>query len=162
MNALNEKTARLEEIIPLIEEQLGKGLNVRFAPYGVSMRPLLREGKDSVVLAPVTEKLKKYDIALYRRDNGQYILHRVVKVGETYTCIGDNQFTFENGVRHNQAIAVVSGFYRGERYCDINNIGYKLYCRIWYLAFPMRRFLRRCINWLRYHLRCEYEIYRKN
>ena len=152
MNAWNEQEARLEDLIPLIEEQLAKGLRVRFAPYGVSMRPLLREGIDSVVLAPVRERLKKYDIPLYRRANGQYILHRVIKVEQGYTCIGDNQFTFENGVQHEQIIAVVSGIYRGERYCDVNNSFYKFYCRIWYFAFPMRRFLQRCINWLRYRL----------
>lgn len=153
MNALNEKTARLEELIPLIEEQLGKGLKVRFSPYGSSMRPLIREGRDSVVLAPAPEKLKKYDIPLYRRANGQFVLHRVIKAEETYTCIGDNLFSFEKEVQHGQIIAVVSGIYRSKRYYDVNNLFYKLYCRIWYIALPIRRFLQRCINWLRYHLK---------
>lgn len=77
------------------------------------MLPMLRQGVDSVVLFPLPEKLKKYDLPLYQRDNGQYVLHRVVKSGASYTCIGDNQFDYETGLRHVQMIALVTAFYRG-------------------------------------------------
>ena len=40
------------------------------------MLPMLREGKDSVVLSKISEPLRKYDVVLYQRRNGQYVLIR--------------------------------------------------------------------------------------
>ena len=64
------------------------GQSVRFSPRGVSMLPMLRQGRDSVVLSPAPKQLRKYDLPLYRRDDGSYVLHRVVKAGQTYACMG--------------------------------------------------------------------------
>ena len=85
----------LAELMPLIEEQLESGQSVRFSPKGVSMLPMLRQGRDQVTLTALHGSPKKYDILLYRRGNGSFVLHRVVKIGNTYTCIGDNQFVYE-------------------------------------------------------------------
>ena len=49
---------------------------------GVSMRPLIREGKDVLVIKKPAGRLKKYDIPLYKRDSGEYVLHRILKVRE--------------------------------------------------------------------------------
>ena len=108
MDSLTEKSVQLEQLMPLIREQLAEGKTVRFSPRGVSMLPMLRQGIDSVVFSPLPEKLKKYDLPLYQRQNGQYVLHRIVKVGDTYTCIGDNQLAYEPELRHDQMIALVT------------------------------------------------------
>lgn len=117
MESENMKTTRLKEWIPLIEESLKQGKTVRFAPRGISMLPMLRQGIDCVILSPLPEKLKKYDLPLYQREDGKYILHRIVKVGETYTCIGDNQFEMEPG--------------------------YRLYCRVWHYSRSARLVIRK-------------------
>ena len=113
------------------------------------MLPMLRQGVDSVILSPLPERLKKYDLPLYRRDDGKYILHRIVATGDTYTCIGDNQFLEESGLRQDQMIAVMTGFYRGETYHSVNEPGYWLYCRFWHYSRPIRHIWRRMIGWLR-------------
>ncbi len=152
MDSFAEKEYQLEQLMPLILKQLQSGGTVRFKPHGTSMLPMLREGIDSVVLSPLPEQLQKYDLPLYQRKNGQYVLHRIVGVGETYTCIGDNQFVYEPGVEHGQMIAVVSAFYRGEKRRDVRSVGHKLYCRVWNYSRPLRRFWRRGIGWLKRHL----------
>ena len=144
---------RLEELMPLMKECLSAGKSFRFSPRGVSMLPLLREGKDSVLLSPLPEKLRKYDVPLYRRDDGKYVLHRIVAAGETYTCIGDNQFVYEPGLRQDQMIAVMTGFYRGEKFHSVDEVGYKLYCRIWDLSRGLRHFWLRGIGFLRRRLK---------
>lgn len=149
MDVWNEK---LEALLPLITEQLSQGLSVKFSPYGTSMLPMLRQGIDKVVLSPVPERLRKYDLPLYRRENGQFILHRVVQTGQTYTCIGDHQFIPEEGVTHQQLIALVTGFYRKDRYISCRNPLYRLYCSFWHLSRPLRLFCRRGMGWLRRHL----------
>lgn len=153
MDSYVEKECRMEQLMPLIKEQLAAGHCVRFSPRGISMLPMLRQGIDSVVFSPLPDTLYKYDLPLYQRENGKYVLHRIVKAGETYTCVGDNQFVLEPGLTHSQMIAVVSGFYRGDRYYSVRNWGYRLYCRFWHHSRPLRHFWRRGIGWLKRHLK---------
>ena len=143
---------RMEDLMPMFREQLQAGHSVKFSPQGISMLPMLRQGRDSVVLSPPPERLKKYDLPLYIRDNGKYVLHRVIKVGETYTCMGDNQFVPEPGLRHDQMIGVVTAFYRDDKEHSVQDISYRLYCRGWHHSRPLRHFWRRGMGWLRRHL----------
>ena len=124
--------------MPLIREELAAGRSVTFSPRGTSMLPMLREGLDSVTLSPLPEKLQKYDLPLYRRNNGQYVLHRIIRAGDTYTCIGDNQFIPEKDLRQDQMIALVTAFRRGSRTYSVHSPAYRLYCRVWHLSRPVR------------------------
>ena len=127
----------LDDLMPLIRERLDAGQLVRIYPYGVSMRPILREGTDSVVLSKA-KSIKKYDVILYQRENGKYVLHRVVGVGETYTCIGDNQFAFETGISSEQVIAVCVAFARGEKEYSANALRWRVYAVIWHYSRSLR------------------------
>lgn len=149
MDSLTENRLSLEQLLPLIEESIAKGNSVTFSPKGTSMLPMLRQGKDTVTLSPMPEKLKKYDLPLYRRDNGQFVLHRVVRTGETYTCIGDNQFEQECGVRQDQLIAVVSEFHREGKKYSVSGTAYRIYCTVWDYSRPLRHIWRRGTGWLR-------------
>lgn len=149
MDSLQSKGVRLEQIMPLMKEQLALGNTVSFYPKGTSMLPMLRQNVDSVILSPISGKLEKYDLPLYQRDNGQYVLHRIVAVGETYTCMGDNQLVPEKGLRQDQMIAVVSAFKRGEKRISVDDPAYRLYCRIWVGLYPVRKLLVRVKGFLR-------------
>lgn len=142
MDSLQNKQFQLEQLMPLIREALAEGKTVRFSPRGTSMLPMLRQGQDSVLLSPAPEKLKKYDIPLYQRQDGQYVLHRIVRAGETYTCIGDNQLTPEAGVKREQILAVVTAFTRGDRQIPVTDLRYGLYCRLWHYTRVPRYLLR--------------------
>ena len=149
MNQKIETVDTMEQLMPLITECLAAGQSVRIFPRGTSMLPMIRQGIDSVMLSPVTEKLKKYDLPLYRRNDGKYILHRIIAVDSTYTCMGDNQFVPEPGILQDQLIAVVTAFYRGEKQYHVTQPAYRFYCRLWQYSRPVRHFWRRGIRWLR-------------
>ena len=136
--AFQEKLYRLESLMPLFKEKLAEGKTVTFFPKGTSMMPMIRQGVDKVVLSPLPKKLKKYDLPLYQRDNGQFVLHRIVKAGQTYTCIGDNQYIYETGVRHDQMIGLVTGFYRGEKFHKVNSLSHRLYRCLWHRSRWLR------------------------
>ena len=138
-----EREFRLDDVMPLIKEKLASGREVTFSPRGTSMLPFLKEGRDSITLKAPPAKLKKYDIPLYQRKNGQYILHRVVRVGETYTCVGDNQFALEKGVEHSQIIGVCTAVQRnGKSNKSINSPLWRVYAVIWhYTRFPRHVFV---------------------
>ena len=127
----------------MIVAKLAAGQSVRLGPKGTSMLPMIRQRRDSVLISPLPKKLKKYDLPLYQRDNGQYVLHRIVKVGQTYTCIGDNQYVYETGVRHDQMIGLVTGLYREEEFHSTSQWSHRLYRCLWHHSRPLRAWIRR-------------------
>ena len=139
----------LEQLMPLIRERIAIGQSVWLDPKGTSMLPMIRQGKDSVRLSPVPAQLKKYDLPLYQRENGQYVLHRIVKAGKSYTCVGDNQFELEKGLKHEQMIAVVTAFSREGKRHSVTELRYWAYCRFWHYSRPIRRVWRKVL----WHLR---------
>lgn len=139
------KIVQIEDIVPIIEEQLNSGGKVSFTPRGTSMLPLFRDNMDTVILATPKFPLKKYQIVFYRRNNGKYILHRIVKVQKgSYTMRGDNQVFNEYGILKNNIIAVVVGFKRdGKDYTTANNL-YRIYSIIWVKTVLIRKCYRKC------------------
>lgn len=105
---------------------------------GTSMYPLLRNRRDTIIIRPVTGRLKKYDVPLYKRGNS-YVLHRIVKVTpEGYIICGDNCLHREKDITDRQIIGVLVGITRGEKEINMNGIAYRLYCRIWVALYPFR------------------------
>lgn len=139
-----------EVLMPLLRERLAAGQVVRYLPFrGTSMLPMLRQGKDSVELAPLPEKLKKYDLPVYQYPSGKYVMHRVVAVKDDhYICLGDNLTELET-IYPEMLIGVVSAFRRGEKRISVEDPRYRLYCRIWVALFPLRKYIRKAKRWLR-------------
>lgn len=150
MDSSNERVIFEEELMPLIRERLAAGQTIRYLPFrGVSMLPMLRQGRDAVEIAPLPEKLKKYDLPVYQYPSGKIVMHRIVDVEEDYyVCLGDNTYAYEK-IFPDQMIAVVSAFKRGEKRISVDDPGYRLYCRVWVAVFPVRKFLKRVKSWLR-------------
>lgn len=99
-------------------------------PIGTSMLPLLRERIDTVKLVKIEQPLKKYDVVLYQRPTGKYVLHRIVKVkNKKYDICGDNQLSIEKNVPESWLIAVMEGIYRDDIFVTINNIEYVKYSK---------------------------------
>ncbi len=151
---MRNSPVQLEQLLPRMEEAFAKDESIRIIPNGDSMLPMLRPGVDSVTLSAVPERLRKYDLPLYRRKGGQFVLHRIVKVGPTtYTCIGDNQIAFERGVRHEQMVALVTSFCKDGKEISVTALSYRIYCRLWHWSRPIRRVWRS----LRWRIRRIYE-----
>ncbi len=129
----------MEQLVQLVLLQLEQGGFAYLIITGSSMRPLFREQTDRVRLVPV-EHLAAGDIILYQRANGQYVLHRIMRLVDekTYICCGDNQWEREV-VEAYQLLAVVSHFYRGKKEYSIRHFGYRCYVRVWGALLPVRR-----------------------
>ena len=139
---MNRK-CRFEELASVIKETLDGNGEVSFVLNGTSMLPTIRDGVDTVTLVKPLRKLKKGDIIFYRRDNGQYILHRIVKTdGDTYTTLGDNQWICDYNIRFNQIIGVVKCIEKNGRHHDSE----ELQCRIYLLFLPIIRWIYRIYN----------------
>jgi len=129
----------MEELSELILLQLENGGRARLTVTGSSMAPMLHNRRDTVELIPVTGKQKKGELILYRRENGQYVLHRIVKVvKDGYICCGDNQ-AMREPVAQEQLLAVVDGFIRNGKKYTRKSISYRLYKAVWVGLFPVRK-----------------------
>ncbi|MBR5314842.1 MAG: S24/S26 family peptidase [Clostridia bacterium] len=112
-------------------------------PVGFSMYPMLRQKHDTVVIEKINEKPKENDVVFYQKDNGKYVLHRVIKVEkEGYIIRGDNCFFNEYDIKDRHILGILKGFYRGEKYVDCQtNKKYKIYVFFNRSSYYVRYFL---------------------
>ena len=135
----NAVFANIDDIVMIVEEKISEGADVELPPRGISMLPLIRQGKDSVILSAKKGRLKKYDIARYRRSNGDFVLHRIVDVKpESYTISGDNQYVYEKGIGDDQIIAVVTAIRRGGRIIKAKSPIHIIYASVWHHTRSLR------------------------
>ena len=158
---MNNMEYSLADAIDAIQEVLDHEGEFRLYPKGRSMLPLIRQGKDSVLLKKrignTDAPLKKKEIAFYRRDNGQFVLHRVMRIEKdgSYTMCGDNQLYLEKNVRADQVIAYVSGIYKKDRLLPLMSLRYRIYVVAW-TWMPFRHCVKlpvRAIGWIRRKLK---------
>ena len=137
------RTGALRDLYPEIRSVLDSGRPVSIGFQGTSMKPTLLGGRDRVILVLPKGKLRKYDLPLYRRDNGAFVLHRIVSVSKdgTYACCGDHQVQIEKGIRDDQILAVAEQIVRKGRQISVHAVSYRLLVRIWCFFYPVRSLL---------------------
>lgn len=126
------------------EEYLEKNGTLAYTNVGVSMMPLLRQGRDVMVIRRKgPQRCRKYDAVLFKRRNGQYVLHRVVKVLESgYYIIGDNCVAGEY-VQEDQILGILTEVVRSNRTIRVTDRKYLAYVHLWCDFLPVRCFLLR-------------------
>lgn len=134
----------MSEMIPVMNRIFAKGGTFSFYPAGTSMQPFIVQGRDKVILSSVPDRLKKYDIVLYQRENGTYVLHRIVGLnGNIYTMRGDNQDYLEPGICVEQILAVVTSVERNGKIWKMNSFWNKLAAALWVETVAIRKKIRR-------------------
>lgn len=138
-------------MVKKMEEILAETGELFTTASGVSMLPCIRPKLDMLHLAKPEHDIKKYDVLLYKRKNGTYILHRVMEVkSDSYVLCGDNQWVLEHGITDEQVLGVLRGFYRGKKYIDCQkNHLYHFYVKLWCFSLGIRRWFLRGMNLMR-------------
>lgn len=110
-----------------------------YTNVGDSMRPLIRQDRDLLIIEKPNGRLKKHDVPLYKRDSGQYVLHRVLKVRENdYVICGDNRYSKEYGITDRHIIGVLTAVVRNGKEVPITDWRYRIYVHLWCDFFPIR------------------------
>lgn len=137
---MEQITLPMEELSQLLLLQLEHGGRANLVVTGYSMHPFLRHRRDSVMLIPPPEMLKRGDLILYKRKSGQYVLHRIVKKPRNgaFVCSGDNQWEPER-VCADQVVALVHSYNRGGKKFRADSVWCRLYVFAWVAMFPIRR-----------------------
>lgn len=124
-----------------IEEVLDENGIFVSTTVGMSMYPMLRNRRDTIVIEQCQGRLNKYDVPLYK-SNSRYVLHRIVEVRpDSYVIRGDNCYVNEYGITDEQILGVLTGFYRGKKKINMQGWKYKIYVRLWCAVYPFRKFL---------------------
>ena len=123
------------------EEYLAEHGELTLTNVGVSMEPMIKQGRDMFTLTKKTqERCKKYDVVLYRVPPNRCVLHRIVEVREhDYVILGDNCMNKEYGIKDEDIIAVLTRFVRDGKEYSVHDTGYMNYARVWYSLYPLRR-----------------------
>lgn len=142
-------TFRTEENMNL-KDALDKYGTIAWNCRGRSMKPLIRDGQDFVVISKPDREIIPYDIVIYEREGvdaesaaptpekKEYVLHRVMKKnGDEFIILGDNCITCEH-VPAEQIIGVMTGLLRNGRIVDFDGIGYKTYVNLWVRPHRLR------------------------
>ncbi len=156
----------MAQLTPLMTACLEQGQEVILTVTGDSMSPFLRDKRDQVVLtAADPTALTVGDVPLYRRRNGQYVLHRIVerddgvtctRYGEhsrpseggslRYTLLGDAQWQKEEGITPDQIVACATAFIRKGRRWDCDSAAYQKNRLRWHRLLPWRRTMLFCYD----------------
>lgn len=135
----NKKKITLDEIYPAIKETLLGGGTVELPITGTSMFPLLKAGRDTVIIKSDTD-YKIGDIIFYRRDDGHFVLHRIVGTDENgYILCGDNQTVLEKNITEKHIIAKVTELHRDGKIISADDPKYLRKVDFWIKALPHRR-----------------------
>lgn len=135
---VNRAVLPVEQVARLVQVQLENGGVAQLNVTGYSMMPMVHHRRDRVQLATITGKEKIGDVIFYRRENGKYILHRVVdKTKDGFICCGDNQAEKEL-VLPQQLLAVMTGFTRNGKTYSVTHPAYRLYTGLWVGLFCLR------------------------
>ena len=113
-----------------------------YTNIGDSMMPLIKQDRDILIIEKPNGRLKKYDVPLYKRDSGQYVLHRILKVRENdYVICGDNRYSKEYGITDRHIIGVLTAVVRNGKEIPVTDMRYRLYVHLWSDFFPIRAFI---------------------
>ena len=119
------------------EELLARDGKLVYRTKGASMEPMLRQNRDLVVIQAPASRLRRYDVALYKRGR-DYVLHRVIRAEkDCYLIRGDNTYALER-VEDAAVIGVLTGFQRRGREHSVTDPGYRAYVRLWDGLYPLR------------------------
>ena len=120
------------------EELLNEEGGFLYTNIGTSMMPLLRQRKDLIEIRKKERKIKKYDVALYKRDD-KYILHRCIKVTpDGYVFAGDHNAFKEYDVTDDMIIGLMSRVIRDGREINLSSVSYRLYSFLWVNFFWLK------------------------
>ncbi len=142
---LSNKTERVSTLMISLLEQ---GVVVSVKVTGDSMYPLWKHKRDTLILEKCYgEELRKGDIALYRRETGKLVIHRIINVNkDSYDLCGDAQTQIEYKLPKENVIAVVKSFTRKGKNYSCRDLVYRIYAYAWMHLLPFRGLLLKLVK----------------
>ncbi len=126
----------------MLRDLVNEGKEVSLLISGSSMVPFIAHHRDSVYFKAPDRPLKKGDVVFHQRDNGQFVVHRILKVhdnGQLFDIIGDNQTVVEKNVRRDQIFGLIVAVRRKGKMIYPGDLWWVLFEKVWINMIPLRR-----------------------
>lgn len=142
-----------EEFCGAVRQMLEEGKDVDFTVTGNSMWPLLKHGRDRVVLTLCKpQDIRKGDVILFEALPSKFLLHRITKIkGSTFESTGDfNSFRdgyFPKECVIGKAVRII----RKDKSYDAESFLMLFYSALWRGLFFARKPLVRFLIWVLRH-----------
>ena len=113
---------------------------------GNSMYPFLYHNKSIVyIVKKLHYNLKKGDIILFQRNDGAFVLHRVIKIcSQNFLYVNGDAQSWKEEINTDQILAQVIKIRRTDNIFSVNNLRYRICVKFWMILFPIRPFLFKC------------------
>ncbi len=138
-----------------IEEYLKQNEKLTYTNRGVSMRPMLKQGRDLFTIRKHMQGQPLYvgDVVLFKH-KGKLVLHRIYNIRpDGFDMLGDNCITMEKGIPEDSILGVLTEFVRKGKTVSVSNPVYRCYVKIWMFLTPLRIFCKKLRNIIIYFLR---------
>ena len=133
-------------MIRSIEEQIKENGYVITTVQGVSMKPFLLPQKTLVKLVPPVSRVHPGDCILYRRENDQVVLHRVVYCKKNgYVTTGDAYAGTVYFVPRDRVLGFMDAYCNRARWKSGRGWSARLFFWVWYAVLPIR-FVINCLK----------------
>lgn len=139
-----------EAFFTLVENELAEGKRVRFCSKGHSMFPLLRSGRDEVILEKcLVNQLQPMDVVLFRY-RGTHILHRIIRrEGDRLTIQGDGVISSCEQCSVNEVIGKVVQIHRSSgEILSVNSWKWTLPSYLWLRSGWVKTYLLKMAYWM--------------
>ena len=128
--------------VSMLRDLVNEGKECRLLISGSSMAPFLVHERDSIIFSKPDRELRRGDMVFYQRDNGQFVMHRILHVKpEGLYIIGDAQTEVEGPVRPEQVFALVTKVNRKGKWIGPGNFWWWFFSTVWLRLFPIRRLI---------------------
>ncbi len=137
-----------ESYFAWVEEEIAQGRPVQFRLKGVSMFPLMRNGKDEVVLYPCKgEELKPMDVVLFRY-RGKHLLHRIIRrEGDCLYIQGDGSYVAKESCNVADVVGKMHSVIRpGGRRVSVESRSWRIQSLLWQKIGAFRPYLLRVLR----------------
>ena len=136
---MNNEVYSADDFVKILNSKFNNDESVQLKVTGNSMVPLFVHKRDTVILTPVTDEIKKGDIIFYRRKNGKCVLHRVKKVTtKGLYFVGDSQTRIEGPLDKSCTLAICKAAVRKGRLITEKNLIWKFFRYICINIVPLR------------------------
>ena len=126
----------------MLRDLVNEGKECRLLISGSSMAPFLVHERDSILFSKPDRELRRGDMVFYQRDNGQFVMHRILKVKpEGLYIIGDAQTEVEGPVKPEHVFALVTKVNRKGKWIGPGNFWWWFFSTVWLRLFPVRRLI---------------------
>ena len=126
-----------EEVV----KRTAQGERVRIRGKGNSMLPMIRDGKDEIILEkPNEQSFQKGRLLLAQLSDGQFVLHRVKEIDHTHIILqGDGNLAFTETCTVENIIAEATTVIKGGKAIKVGSVKWKMYRYLWPESYLLRR-----------------------